>query len=99
MGRQLILPTQHRPYLFPQTERENLLNRLWDARTMIPGSRTMPLSQLRDYVQRQEFKLKEEVAQKAKEVQRKVSIYEHQQTVGALKEYLAWRRKQLQKEG
>ena len=53
----------------------------------------MPISQLRDYVQRQEFKLKEELIQKANKIQKTVSMQEHAHAVGALKEYLAWKRK------
>ncbi len=91
----LYLPigSQHKPYLNPQTERENLLNRLWEARTHIPGSSNMDLSQLRDYVQRQEFKQKEEMIVNAKKQHIMMSEYEHAQSVGAIKEYLAWRRK------
>ncbi len=89
----LPIGAQREPYPRPKDERENLLNRLWHARTMIPGSRTMPISQLRDYVQRQEFKLKEEMLQKATQIQKQISVQEHNHIVGALKEYLAWRRK------
>ena len=89
----LPIGTSREPYPYPRNERENLLNRLWHARTLIPGSRTMPISQLRDYVQRQEFKLKEELIQKANKIQKTVSMQEHAHAVGALKEYLAWKRK------
>lgn len=97
----LYLPigARNEPYSYAKNEREELLNRLWHARTMIPGSGTMPISQLRDYVHRQEFKLKEELIQKTKKIQKQVSVQEHEQTIGALKEYLAWRRRKQRKEG
>lgn len=81
------------PYPNPQTRKQELLNRLWRTRTLIPGARSMPEIELRDYVQRQEFKLKEETVKKVKEVQKQVSLYEYQQTIGALKEYITWRKR------
>jgi hypothetical protein len=89
----LPIGARSKPYPNPQTERENLLNRLWEARTVIPGAREMSVSQLKDYVQRQEFKLKEEMIVNAKKQQRIISAYEQEQARGALKEYLAWKRR------
>lgn len=81
------------PYPNPRTKKQELLNRLWKTRTLIPGAKDMSETELTDYVQRQEFKMKEEQAKQLKEVQKKVSKYEHQQTIGALKEYIAWRKR------
>lgn len=92
----LYLPMgpQSTPYPFPQTERESLLNRLWDTRTLLPGSRTMEIQALRDYVQAQEAKIVEGYyGNPNPTLPKPIDPDQHRQAVGVLKEYLAWRRR------
>lgn len=51
---QLWLPLGRPLYGVPKDEREELLNRLYTLRVLIPGARTMELQELRDLVQWQE---------------------------------------------
>ena len=91
----LYLPigSNHEPYPNPQTRKQELLNRLWRTRTLIPGARNFSEEELRDHVQKQEAKYKTEIEKSSKIAQRVVSQYEHDQVIGAIKEYLEWRRK------
>lgn len=109
MGTKIYLPIRNwlnpgedrEPYPFPQDEREELLNRLWKTRTLLPGSRTMPVEQLRDYVQAQEEKQGsghyEKVAP-ARGVE-PLSPDRLAQVRGFLKERAIWQRKRLQAAG
>ncbi len=93
----LWLPTHQyaRPHMAPQNEREDLLNRLWATRTLIPGAEQMELPELRDRVQAQEAKQAGGHYEKRAPVRRKapMTANEMANARGALKEYSAWRRK------
>jgi hypothetical protein len=85
----------------PQNEREDLLNRLWDTRTLIPGAEQMELSELRDRVQAQEGKMSEGYYDKKAPAKRKapMTAKEMADARGALKEYSDWRRRRQQMTG
>ena len=92
----LYLPvgTQNNPYPNPQTERESLLARLWKTRTLLPGARTMEIQALKDYVEAQECKMTEGYyGNPNPEPPKPVDPDKHRQDIGALKEYLAYRRR------
>ena len=92
----LYLPMgpQSKPYPFPQDARQSLLNRLWETRTLLPGARDMPVEQLRDYVQAQEAKIKQGYYGDPNPAPPKpVDPDKHRHDLGALKEYLAWKRR------
>ena len=97
MPPRLWLPMGSKPCPFPNGERDELMNRLWDAKYLVPGAKMLELSQLRDLVQYAEERNQERLnAEEAKiragaEI---VSRMPREQVVGALKEYAAWRRKQ-----
>lgn len=97
MGNRLFLPVgaNREPYPFPQTRREELLNRLWQTRTLMPEARTMSLEMLEDYVQTQEEKQRQGHYQKVTPAKRTepMSDKEYKQTVGTLREYLSWKRR------
>ena len=96
MGSRLWLPMgpQHEPYPNPQTKREELLNRLWKTNTLLPGSKTMELAALETYVQAQECKITEGYyGNPNPEPPKPVDPDKHRQDIGALKEYLAYRRR------
>ncbi len=93
----LWLPTHQyaKPYMSPQNEREDLLNRLWETRTLMPGAEDMELGELRDRVQAQEGKETQGHYDKRFPSKRAAPMGsdERRHAVGALKEYAAWRRK------
>ena len=97
------LPT-HRyagPYPFPQNEREDLLQRMYNTRSLIVGAEQMELSELRDLVQAQEGKTKEGYYEK-KIPQHTGAVKgtaDYIQAQGALREYAKWRRKKQQAAG
>lgn len=93
MGQRIYLPIgyQRNPYPSPQTEREDLLSRLWETRTLLPGARTMEVQALRDYVQAQEQKIRQ--GHYNSPIPKPVSAYEREQAIGILKERLAWLRR------
>jgi len=99
MGSRLFLPVggRNKPYPFPQTEREELLNRLWETRTLMPEARTIEIAALRDYVQAQEEKTRqghyEKVAPAKRDKPNEGKEYEN--AVEALKEFAAWRNKRM----
>ncbi len=99
----LYLPTHQYagPYPMPQNEREDLLQRMYNTRSLIVGAEQMELSELRDLVQAQEGKTKEGYYEK-KIPQHTGAIKgtaDYIQAQGALREYAAWRRKKAQAEG
>lgn len=92
MAAQLILPTGIKRYPLPRNEREELLNRLYELRVLLPDAENMEVQQLRDYVQWQEYRAAERARQAAQEIAR-TPRYSREEIVGALKEYFAWRRR------
>ncbi len=99
----LFLPvgTNKKPYPFANTEREDLLNRLWETRTLMPEARTMEIAALRDYVQAQEGKQQQGHYEKVAPAKRAepMSDKEYDQAVGALREYAKWKNKRLKSMG
>ena len=97
----LWLPTHKysRPYPNPQNEREDLLNRLYATRTMIPGSKTMDIHELRDRVEQQECKEREGYYDKHAKKKAAVSAAKREQAIGAMREFADWRRKRKQAAG
>ena len=92
----LYLPigAQSNPYPNPQTERESLLARLWKTRTLLPGARTMEIQALRDYTVAQEEKIRQGYyGNPNPEPSKPIDPDKHRQDIGALKEYLAYRRR------
>jgi hypothetical protein len=93
----LYLPTHQysRPYPFPKDEREELLNRLHETRTLLPGARTMPLEELRDYVHAQEGKEREGHYEKKYPSKHPAPMTpkQYDEARGALREYAEWRRR------
>ena len=92
----LYLPigAQSNPYPNPQTERESLLARLWKTRTLLPGARTMEIQDLRDYTVAQEEKIRQGYyGNPNPEPPKPIDPDKHRQDIGALKEYLAYRRR------
>ena len=88
------LPTG-KPYPYAKDRREHLLNRLYETRTLMPEARTMELSALEDYVQTQEEKQRQGYYNKVAPTKRTepMSDKQYEQTVGALKEYISWKRR------
>lgn len=103
MSKRLFLPVgaNKEPYPFPQDEREELLNRLWKTRTLMPEARTMELSTLRDYVVAQEEKTRQGHYDKIAPAKRTKPNEgkEYENAVGALNEYIRWRNKRLRTMG
>ena len=103
MGSRLYLPTgpANEPYPFPQGEREELLNRLWRTRTLLPGARDMEIQQLRDYVQAQEQKQSSGHYDRVAPAKKTEPLSPERlaQVRGALREYCAWRRRRAQAAG
>ena len=93
----LPIGTQSNPYPNPKDRREELLSRLWATRTLLPGARTMELSELESYVDWQEKKM-EERARKEEE-KPKPSPEEVAQARGYVSEYLRWRRNRMVAQG
>lgn len=89
------------PYPFPQNEREDLLQRMYNTRSLIVGARDMEIEELRDLVEAQEGKTKEGYYEKKLPSHRGAikGTIEYKQAQGALREYAAWRRKKQQAEG
>ena len=99
MSKKLFLPigADREPYPNPLTERESLLNRLWETRTLLPGARDLDLSELKDMVEWQEKKA-EERARKEEE-KPKPSPEQVAQARGVITEFLRWRRKRMISQG
>ena len=89
------------PYPMPQNEREDLLQRMYNTRSLILGAEQMEIEELRDLVQAQEGKEKEGYYQKVMPMHKGAvrGSVEYIQAQGALREYAAWRRKKREAEG
>lgn len=100
MCARLFLPLG-KPYPYPTSNREELLNRLYQTHTLMPEARTMPLEQLRDYVVMQEEKQRQGHYEKIAPAKRTepMSDKQYEQTVGALREYLDWKNRRLKSMG
>ena len=107
MGSRLYLPIRNRvtglrtePYPFPQNEKEELHNRLYATGTLLPGSHSMPIEELRDHVQAQEDKQAEGHYEKVAPSNAKpMDADKYRQVRGALREYVAWMVKRQQAAG
>lgn len=94
----LYLPVgaHNSPYPSPRNEREELLQRLWETRTLVPGAKDMEIQQLRDYVAAQETKQAsghyDRVAPATK-TSEPLTPDRLRQVQGALREYINWRAK------
>ena len=96
----LWLPTGSKPHPFPSGEREELMNRLWTARYLVPGAKTLELSELRDLVQFAEGRNQERLNVEEAKVRAGAEIVSRmpkEQVVGALREYARWRRRKAKK--
>jgi len=89
------------PYPFPQNEREDLLQRMYNTRTLILGAEQMELSELRDLVQAQEGKIKGDHYEKMipQHTGAIKGTVDYEQAQGALREYAAYRRKKRESAG
>lgn len=94
MGSRLYLPMD-RPYPRPSNEREELLNRLFETKTLLPDARTMEIEQLREYVQAQEAKQRSGYYDRVAPTQDQAPMTpeEAREVRQALKEIIAWRRR------
>ena len=80
----------------PLTEKDHLINEIKELGFFIPGARDLEIPHLRDLRDScKEKKIRQDEAdRKAEEAGRKtVAAMDPKQVQGALKEYLAWRRK------
>ena len=91
MSPKLYLPIGTKPFIQPRTEREELVNRLWNARYAVPGAKQMEIEQLRDFVDYAEGRAAEDNAKIALEKTRTKQDIDN--AVAFLKEYQAWRNK------
>ena len=99
MGR-LWLPTGSKPHPFPSGERDELENRLWEARYLVPYAKALELSELRDLVQFAEGRNQERLNVEEAKVRAGAEIVSRlprEQVIGALKEFAAWRRRRTGK--
>ena len=99
----IYLPTHQYsgPYPFPQNEREDLLQRMYNTRSLIVGAEDMEIEELRDLVQAQEGKTAEGYYEK-KIPQHRGAVKgtaDYIQAQGALREYANYRRKKQQAAG
>ena len=99
----LYLPTHKYagPYPMPQNEREDLLQRMYNTRSLIVGAEQMEIEELRDHVQAQEGKMKSGHYEKVMPMHKGAveGTVDYIQAQGALREYAAWRRKKQQAAG
>ena len=95
----LFLPVGSKPSLYPDNERAELMNRLWDARYWVPGAKDMEIQQLRDYVDYAEYRVKEDEEKEAKLAAEKINKMSPEQVRGALNEFFEWRRAKLRSQG
>ncbi len=99
----IYLPTHQYsgPYPMPQNEREDLLQRMYNTRSLIVGAEQMEIEELRDLVQAQEGKEKEGHYKKVMPMHQGAikGTVEYIQAQGALREYATWRRKKQQAAG
>ena len=96
MGVKVWLPLGHAPRRAPNTEREQLMQRLYEARYLVPGAEDLELNYLRDLVQAcEEKKQKQDEVDKIKAVAAAKMLNEMspEQRRGALREFLAWRKR------
>ena len=92
MGTRLWLPVGTPPHPFPNSERDELMNRLWNARYHVPGADRLEIQQLRDYVAYAEERTRQELARRSR-IAQPPNTMDRNQVREALKAYLAWRRK------
>lgn len=88
----LWLPLGRRPKVYPQDERDQLINELYDLRTLIPNARTMELSELRDQVQAVRHKTAARAAVESK-LLLPTRSHSVEEVAGALREFVQWRRR------
>lgn len=91
---QLLLPRKSIPYPFPQDEREELMNKLYHLRVMVPGANDLEIEHLRDLVQYQEKKANDKVAQELKSplvIPTKLTVDKKEE----IKELLKWRKQKF----
>ena len=100
---QIYLPTHKYagPYPMPQNEREDLLQRMYNTRSLIVGAEQMEVEELRDLVQAQEGKEKEGHYEKVMPMHKGAvkGTVDYIQAQGALREYATYRRKKRQAAG
>ena len=97
---QVWLPTGqvHRPHLNPQSEREVLMNKLWDMRYLVPHADKLEVQQLRDIVEACERKNKDRNAQVVRDqaaALERLSKVNYAEVAEGLKEFFAWKRRKL----
>ena len=88
---QLLLPRKSIPYPFPQTEREELMNKLYHLRVMVPGANDLEIEHLKDLVQYQEKKAADKAAQSPLVIPTKLTADKKEE----IKELLKWRKKKF----
>ncbi len=94
-GPRIWLPTHKYagPHPMPQNEREDLLQRMYNTRSLIVGAEQMEIEELRDHVQAQEGKASEGYYDKHNRNKAPVSDDKRRQAIGSMKEFADWRRK------
>ena len=96
MGAKIWLPLGRAPTRTPKTEREQLMQRLYEVRYLVPGAEDLELSYLRDIVQACEEKKRKQDAEdkvKAAAAGKLLDDMDPAQRQGALKEFLKWRKR------
>lgn len=95
--RRLWLPLGQKPKPVPLTERDYLINRLHEARTLVPDAATMDIRQLRDITIAQEERMRnwerEQTEKQRIEALNPQPVVDVAQIKGALREYIRWRRR------
>ena len=88
-----------KPKPVPKTERDQLLNQIYEANYLIPGAEDLELAQLRDLVAYIEHKVLEEKMARVQAGAALAAQMSPKQVALALKEYLKWRKRQQKKRG
>jgi hypothetical protein len=98
MKSRIYLPMQP-PVFFPQNERDQLINRLYELRYLVPDAKTLDIMHLRDIVQYAEEKAVAEKVARIKAGAEIAAKMPPEQVKAALSEFIKKRNKKLRSEG
>ena len=79
--------------LNPLTERDHLLNRIYECNYVIPGAEDLELSQLKDLTEYVEYRVAQEKMQRIMDGAALASQLPPETVKAALREYLSWRKR------
>lgn len=93
MGKRIYLPMGRKPSLAPLTERDALINKLYELQYLVPDAKTLDISHLRDIVQYAEQRAVQDKIARIKAGAEIASKMDPAELKKALNDYIQWRKR------